>query len=295
MEQLRVGFIGLGIMGSAMAMNIHKKGFSLIVYNRTRSKTEPFAKLGVPVANSPREVAEKSDVVIDMVTDAPDVEEVLFGRDGVVYGAHPGLIVIDMSTNSPEYARYFAKRLAEYGIEFLDAPVTGGDVGARQGTLTIMVGGKREVFERVRPVLEAMGKTIIYAGDVGNGQMLKLLNQIVVGIDMLAVAEAMALAKKAGIDMDKLFTVLSTGAANSFTVQYYMPKMMKGDYEPGFRAAHLKKDLRYALETANKLGVPLPGTAITLELYNALVAKGLGDKGTQALLKLYYELSGIKE
>jgi 3-hydroxyisobutyrate dehydrogenase len=295
MEQLRVGFIGLGIMGSAMAMNIHKKGFPLIVYNRTRSKAEPFAKLGVPVANSPREVAEKSDVVIDMVTDAPDVEEVLFGRDGVVYGAHPGLIVIDMSTNSPEYARYFAKRLAEYGIEFLDAPVTGGDVGARQGTLTIMVGGKREVFEKVRPVLEAMGKTIIYAGDVGNGQMLKLLNQIVVGIDMLAVAEAMALAKKAGIDMDKLFTVLSTGAANSFTVQYYMPKMMKGDYEPGFRAAHLKKDLRYALETANKLGVPLPGTALTLELYNALVAKGLGDKGTQALLKLYYELSGIKE
>jgi len=295
MEQLRVGFIGLGIMGSAMAMNIHKKGFSLIVYNRTRSKAEPFAKLGVPVANSPREVAEKSDVVIDMVTDAPDVEEVLFGRDGVVYGAHPGLIVIDMSTNSPEYARYFAKRLAEYGIEFLDAPVTGGDVGARQGTLTIMVGGKREIFERVRPVLEAMGKTIIYAGDVGNGQMLKLLNQIVVGIDMLAVAEAMALAKKAGIDMDKLFTVLSTGAANSFTVQYYMPKMMKSDYEPGFRAAHLKKDLRYALETANKLGVPLPGTAITLELYNALVTKGLGDKGTQALLKLYYELSGIKE
>ena len=295
MEQLRVGFIGLGIMGSAMAMNIHKKGFPLIVYNRTRSKAEPFAKLGVPVANSPREVAEKSDVVIDMVTDAPDVEEVLFGRDGVVYGAHPGLIVIDMSTNSPEYARYFAKRLAEYGIEFLDAPVTGGDVGARQGTLTIMVGGKREVFEKVRPVLEAMGKTIIYAGDVGNGQMLKLLNQIVVGIDMLAVAEAMALAKKAGIDMDKLFTVLSTGAANSFTVQYYMPKMMKGDYEPGFRAAHLKKDLRYALETANKLGAPLPGTAITLELYNALVAKGLGDKGTQALLKLYYELSGIKE
>jgi 3-hydroxyisobutyrate dehydrogenase and related beta-hydroxyacid dehydrogenases len=295
MEQLRVGFIGLGIMGSAMAMNIHKKGFPLIVYNRTRSKTEPFAKLGVPVANSPREVAEKSDVVIDMVTDAPDVEEVLFGRDGVVYGAHPGLIVIDMSTNSPEYARYFAKRLAEYGIEFLDAPVTGSDIGARQGTLTIMVGGKREVFERVKPVLEAMGKTIVYAGDVGSGQMLKLLNQIVVGLNMLAVVEAMALAKKASIDMDKLFTVLSTGGANSFTVQYYMPKMMKGDYEPGFKAAHLKKDLKYAVEMANKLGVPLPGTALTLELYNALVAKGLGDKGTQALLRLYHELSGIKE
>ncbi|ADN49782.1 NAD(P)-dependent oxidoreductase [Vulcanisaeta distributa] len=295
MERLRVGFIGLGIMGSAMAMNIHKAGFPLIVYNRTKSKTEPFAKLGIPVAESPREVAEKSDVVIDMVTDAPDVEEVLLGPNGVVHGAHPGLIVIDMSTNSPDHARYFARELGKYGIEFLDAPVTGGDIGARQGTLTIMVGGKYEVFEKVKPILQAMGKTIIYAGDVGNGQMLKLLNQIVVGIDMLAVAEAMALARKAGIDMEKLFTVLSTGAANSFTVQYYMPKMMKGDFEPGFRAAHLKKDLRYALETANRLNVPLPGTALTLQLYNALVAKGLGEKGTQALLKLYYEMAGISD
>ncbi len=237
---------------------------------------QSFARLGIPVAESPREVAEKSDVVIDMVTDAPDVEEVLLGPNGVVHGgAHPGLIVIDMSTNSPDHARYFARELGKYGIEFLDAPVTGGDIGgARQGTLTIMVGGKYEVFERVKPILQAMGRTIIYAGDVGNGQMLKLLNQIVVGIDMLAVAEAMALAKKAGIDMEKLFTVLSTGAANSFTVQYYMPKMMKGDFEPGFRAAHLKKDLRYAIETANRLNVPLPGTALTLQLYNALVARG---------------------
>ncbi len=295
MERLRVGFIGLGIMGGAMAMNIHRAGFPLIVYNRTKSKTEPFAKLGIPVADSPREVAERSDVVIDMVTDAPDVEEVLLGPNGVVHGAHPGLIVIDMSTNSPEHARYFARELGKYGIEFLDAPVTGGDIGARQGTLTIMVGGKYEVFEKVKPVLQAMGKTIIYAGDVGNGQMLKLLNQIVVGIDMLAVAEAMALAKKAGIDMEKLFTVLSTGAANSFTVQYYMPKMMRGDFEPGFRAAHLRKDLKYAIETANKLNVPLPGTALTLQLYNALVAKGLGEKGTQALLKLYYELANISD
>ncbi|MGC9152880.1 MAG: NAD(P)-dependent oxidoreductase [Vulcanisaeta sp.] len=295
MERLRVGFIGLGIMGGAMAMNIHRAGFPLIVYNRTKSKTEPFAKLGVPVANSPREVAERSDVVIDVVTDAPDVEEVLLGPNGVIHGAHPGLIVIDMSTNSPEHARYFARELGKYGIEFLDAPVTGGDIGAKQGTLTIMVGGKYEVFEKVKPVLQAMGKTIIYAGDVGNGQMLKLLNQIVVGIDMLAVAEAMTLAKKAGIDMEKLFTVLSTGAANSFTVQYYMPKMMKGDFEPGFRAAHLRKDLRYAMETANKLNVPLPGTALTLQLYNALVARGLGEKGTQALLKLYYELANISD
>jgi 3-hydroxyisobutyrate dehydrogenase len=156
-----------------------------------------------------------------------------------------------------------------------------------------MVGGDYETFLRVRPILEAMGKTIVYAGDVGNGQMLKLLNQIVVGINMLAVAEAMALAKRAGVDLEKLFTVLSTGAANSFTVQYYMPKMMRGDFEPGFKAAHLRKDLRYALDTANKLNVPLPGTALTLQLYNALVNRGLGEKGTQALLKLYYELAGM--
>ncbi|QGA53995.1 NAD-binding protein [Sulfolobus sp. E5-1-F] len=288
---MRVGFIGLGIMGSSMAMRIHNAGFPLIVYNRTKSKTEPFMKLGVPIANTPKEVAEKSDVVIDMVTDAPDVEEVLFGPNGVIQGVHQGLIVIDMSTNSPEHAKSFAERLAKYNIEFLDAPVTGGDKGAREGTLTIMVGGKYEVFQKVKPILEAMGKTIVHAGEVGNGQMLKLLNQTVVGISMLAVVEAMTLAKKAGIDMEKLFTVLSTGAANSFTVQYYMPKMMKGDYEPGFRAAHLKKDLKYVLETANKLNVPLPGTALTLQLYNALVAKGLGEKGTQALIKLYENLS----
>jgi len=288
---MRVGFIGLGIMGGSMAMRIHKAGFPLIVYNRTKSKTELFAKLDIPIANTPKEVAEKSDVVIDMVTDAPDVEEVLFGPNGVIQGVHQGLIVIDMSTNSPEYARNFAERLARYGIEFLDAPVTGGDKGAREGTLTIMVGGKYEIFQRVKPIFEAMGKTIVHAGGVGNGQMLKLLNQTVVGINMLAVAEAMALAKKAGIDMEKLFTVLSTGAANSFTVQYYMPKMMKGDYEPGFRAAHLKKDLKYVLETANKLNVPLPGTALTLQLYNALVAKGLGEKGTHTLIKVYDDLS----
>ncbi len=295
MEKPRVGFIGLGIMGSGMAMNIHKAGFPLIVYNRTRSKAEPFARLGIPVANSPREVAERSDIVIDMVTDAPDVEQVLLGENGVVYGAHPGLIVVDMSTNSPDYAKYFAGKLAQYGIEFLDAPVTGGDKGAREGTLTIMVGGKYEVFLKVKPVFEAMGKTIIYAGDVGSGQLLKLLNQIVVGLNMMAVAEAMALAKRAGIDMEKLYTVLSTGAGNSFTVQYYMPKMMKGDYEPGFRAAHLRKDLRYVVELANKLNVPLPGTSLLLQLYNSLVAKGLGEKGTQALLKLYYEMANVAD
>lgn len=291
MEKPRVGFIGLGIMGKPMAMNIYKAGFPLIVYNRTKSKTEDFKKLNVPIADTPKDVAENSDIVIDMVTDATDVEEVLLGKNGVIEGGRPGLIVVDMSTNSPDYARYFARELAKKGVEFLDAPVTGGDKGAREGTLTIMVGGKKEIFERVKPVFEAMGKKIVYGGDVGAGQTLKLINQVVVGLNMVAVVEAIKLAEKSGIDLNLVFEVLSSGAANSFTVQYYMPKILKGDMEPGFRAAHLKKDLRYAIELANKLNIPLPGTALTLELYNAMVALGLGEKGTQALIKIYDKLS----
>jgi 3-hydroxyisobutyrate dehydrogenase len=242
------------------------------------------------VADSPAEVARSSDVVLEIVTDAPDVEQVLFGKGGVVEGKHEGLVFVDESTNSPEHARAFAKRLSDVGIEFLDAPVTGGDKGAREGTLTIMVGGKREVYEKVRPVFQAMGKTIVYAGDTGAGQALKLANQIVVGIDMLALVEAMVMAEKAGISMDALYQVLSSGAGNSFTVQSYMPRIMKGDMEPGFRAAHLRKDLHYVIEVAHASNVPLPGAALLLELYNALVAKGKGEKGTQALIQLYEDM-----
>lgn len=288
---LRVGFIGLGIMGLPMATNIARKGFPLTVYNRTKSKAEPLAEMGVPIASSPSEVARSSDVVIGMVTDAPDVEAILFGPGGVVEGARGGLIFIDMSTNSPEHAKTFAARLAKVGIEFLDAPVTGGDKGARDGTLTIMVGGRREAFEVVKPVLEAMGKVIVYGGDVGSGQLLKLCNQIVVGIDMMAVAEALTLARGAGVSDEALLTVLSSGAANSFTVQYYLPKIMKGDLEPGFKAAHLRKDLRYVMDLASRIHAPLPGSSILLQLYESLVAKGLGDKGTQALIKVYEDLS----
>lgn len=284
---VRVGFIGLGIMGLPMAMNILRGGYQLTAYNRTRSKAEPLRAMGAYIANSPREVAERSDVVIAMVTDGPDVEEILFGREGVVEGARPGLIFIDMGTNSPEYARSFAERLSRYGVEFLDAPVTGGDKGAREGTLTIMVGGKYEVFKKVEPVLRTMGKNIVYVGDVGSGQLMKLLNQIVVAINMIALTEAIHLARKAGVDEEKLYQILSSGAANSFTVQYYMPKIMKNDLEPGFRAAHLKKDLGYALKTASKISARLPATELAYRLYEDLVGAGYGEKGTHSLIKLY--------
>ncbi|WP_449462555.1 NAD(P)-dependent oxidoreductase [Tardisphaera miroshnichenkoae] len=289
-EKPRLGFIGLGIMGGGMARNLLKAGFPLTVYNRTRSKAEALAKEGAVVADSPAEVARRSDVVFEIVTDAPDVEQVLFGKGGVVEGKHEGLIFVDESTNSPDNAKAFGERLSKAGIEFLDAPVTGGDKGAREGTLTIMVGGKREVFERVKPAFQAMGKTVVYAGDVGSGQALKLANQIVVGVDMLALVEAMVMAQKAGISMDALYQVLSSGAGNSFTVQSYMPRIMKGDMEPGFRAAHLRKDLHYVIEVAHALNVPLPGTALLLQLYNSLVASGKGDKGTQALIQLYEDM-----
>ncbi|BDB99638.1 NAD(P)-dependent oxidoreductase [Saccharolobus caldissimus] len=285
---MKVGFIGLGIMGFPMASNLIKAGYDLTVYNRTIEKAEKLK--GAKVARSPKEVAENSDVVISMVTDAPDVEEILFGENGVVKSNKRGLIFVDMSTNSPEFAKKTAKRLSEYGIEFLDAPVTGGDKGAREGTLTIMVGGKESIFKQVEPIFRAMGKTIIYVGDVGSGQALKLCNQVVVALNMVAVVEGLLLARSFGIDDEKLFTVLSTGAANSFTVQYYLPKIMKGDFEPGFKAAHLKKDLKYALEIANSKSLPLLGTSLALQLYNAMVSIGMGEKGTQGLIKVYEKM-----
>jgi len=287
---MRIGFIGLGIMGYSMAYNLLKAGYELTVYNRTIEKAEKLGKSGVKVAYSPKEVAENSEIVISMVTDAPDVEDVLFSEKGVVKSGKKGLIFIDMSTNSPEFAKKTSKKLSEYGIEFLDSPVTGGDKGAREGTLTIMVGGKENIFRQVEEIFKAMGKNIIYVGETGSGQALKLCNQVVVSLDMVAVIESLMLARSLGIDDEKLFSVLSTGAGNSFTVQYYLPKIMKGDLEPGFKAAHLKKDLKYALDTGTSASLPLPGTSLALQLYNSMVSLGMGEKGTQGLIKVYEKL-----
>ncbi len=290
MSKAKVGFIGLGIMGRGMAANLLKKGFSLVVYNRTRARAEELGKSGAEVAESPADVARRSDIIIIMVTDGPDVEHVLFGEKGVAEGCRKGQIIIDMGTNSPEYSVSFSERLKKCGAEFLDAPVTGGDVGAREGTLTIMVGGNRDTFEKVRDVFEAMGKTLVYAGPVGSGQKMKLVNQVSVALQMLALTESLELAKAAGLNVDDVYRVLSTGGARSFTVESYMPRIMKGDMEPGFRAAHLRKDLGYAVRLASELNVPLPGTGLAFELYKALVNRGLGEKGTQALIRLYDEL-----
>lgn len=290
MSNLSVGFIGLGIMGRGMATNLLKKGFRLVVYNRTRTRAEELGKIGAEIAESPSEVAKRTDIIIIMVTDGPDVEQVLFGKGGIIEGCRGGQIIIDMGTNSPEYSVSFSERLKACGAEFLDAPVTGGDVGAKEGTLTIMVGGDREIFERIKHVLEAMGKTIVYAGPVGSGQKLKLVNQVSVALQMVALVESLELAKASGLNVEDVYKVLSTGGARSFTVESYMPRIMKGDMEPGFKAAHLKKDLGYAVRLASYLNVPLPGTSLAFELYKALVNAGNGESGTQALIRLYDEL-----
>lgn len=274
-------------MGGPMAMHLHRAGLLAAVYNRTRAKAEPFEKLGVYVAQSPGDLAKRVDVVIIMVSDAPDVEQVLFGPGGIVEGARPGLIVVDMSTNSPDWARRFAERLAQYGVEFLDAPVTGGQKGAVEGTLTVMVGGKEELFKRLLPVFQAFGKNIVYVGPVGYGQAMKLVNQVVAALNTVAMVEGLRLAKALGLDMDKVVQVLTGGAARSGSIELYLPKLLKGDLTPGFKAAHLKKDLSYVMELANRASLSLPATALALELYKKMVEKGLGELGIHALGEIY--------
>ncbi len=283
---MRVGVVGLGIMGAPVAMHLHKAGLLAAVYNRSRAKAEPFAKLGVYVAESPADLAWRVDVVVVMVSDGPDVEQVLFGQGGVAEGARPGLVVVDMSTNSPDWAKRFAERLAQLGVEFLDAPVTGGQKGAVEGTLTVMVGGREETFQRLLPVFKTFGRNVIYVGLVGYGQAMKLVN-LVVALNTVAMVEGLRLAKALGLDMEKVAQVLTGGASRSGSIELYLPKLLKGNLSPGFKAAHLKKDLAYAVGVANRRSLFLPAASLALELYKKMVEKGLGELGIHALGEVY--------
>ena len=294
MEQVRVGFIGLGIMGRPMALNVLRAGFPLTVWNRSRPGVDALVAAGAEAAPSAADVAARSQVVITMVTDAPDVEEVALGPEGIVRGARPGLTVIDMTTTSPAAARRLAAALASHGVAFLDAPVTGGDVGAREATLTIMVGGDAALLERHRPVLAAVGRRIVHCGPAGAGQAAKLCNQIMVALTNLGVSEALALAAKAGVAPETLLEAVSGGAARSWTVEHLAPRILRDDFRPGFKVDHQAKDLRHALETARELALPLPGTALAHELFTALQARGLGQEGTQALVKALEWLGDVR-
>ncbi len=289
-----VGLIGLGIMGKPMGKNILKAGFPLTVWNRTRSRADELQALGATMANSPREVAARSDIIITIVSDSPDVQEVILGENGVIHGVKPGSVVVDMSTISPQVTREIARTLKDKGVEMLDAPVSGGEKGAIEGTLSIMVGGDAAVLERVRPVFNAMGKRIVHIGENGMGQVCKLANQIAVVLNNLSMSEALVFAAKSGADPAKVLEAIQAGAAGSWALNNYAPKILKRDFSPGFMVSLQQKDLKLVMEAARDLNLSLPGTALTYELQKALQAWGLEREGNFAVVKVLEKMAGVE-
>jgi 2-hydroxy-3-oxopropionate reductase len=285
-----VGFIGLGIMGKPMAENLIEAGYELVAYNRTREKAEELD--GATVAETPKEVAQQSDVIITMLPDSPQVEEVLSGEDGVLEGVKEGALVVDMSTISPVVTEELADEASERGASMLDAPVSGGDVGAIDGTLSIMVGGSEEDFGRALPLFEVMGNTVTHVGRVGTGQVAKAANQIVVALTIEAVSEALVLGSKGGVPPEKILDVLGGGLAGNKVMEVKREKMLEHSFDPGFRVELHHKDLGIALAAGREYGVTLPVTAIVDQMLETLKLLGRGDQDHSALLTLIEESSG---
>jgi 3-hydroxyisobutyrate dehydrogenase len=290
----RAGFIGLGIMGRGMAANLLRAGFPLTVWNRTPERAEPLGAAGAAVAANPAELAATSEIVITCVSDTSDVEAVILGEQGVIHGIRPGSLVIDMSTISPQATRRIAAALAERDVDMLDAPVSGGSEGAAQGTLSIMVGGHGTALERAMPVLQAMGKRITHVGPHGAGQTVKLVNQVLVVGNCLAMCEALLLAQAGGVDLARALEAVSGGAAGSWMLSQRGLQILARDWRPGFTIASQQKDLRLVLEAADQQGVPLPGTALIFQLYRTLEARGLGGDGNHALVKALEALADFE-
>ena len=285
-----VGFIGLGIMGKPMAENLIEAGYDLVAYNRTREKAEELD--GATVAETPKEVAEQSDIIITMLPDSPQVEEVLAGEEGVLEGVRDGALIVDMSTISPVVTEELAKKAEERGASMLDAPVSGGDVGAIDGTLSIMVGGGEEDFERALPLFEVMGETVTHVGPVGTGQVVKAANQIVVALTIEAVSEALVLGSKGGVPPEKILDVLGGGLAGNKVMEVKREKMLEHSFDPGFRVELHHKDLGIALAAGREYGVSLPVTAVVDQMLESLKMLGRGDQDHSALLTLIEESSG---
>lgn len=290
----RIGLIGLGIMGKPMGKNLLKAGFPLTVWNRTASRMEELTALGAASAASPKEVADRSDIIITMVSDSPDVQEVIMGDNGVIQGVRAGSVVVDMSTISPQVTREIAAALKEKKVDMLDAPVSGGEKGAIEGTLSIMVGGDAAVLERVRPVFNAMGKRIVHIGENGMGQVCKLANQIAVVLNNLSMAEALVFAAKSGADVSKVLEAIQAGAAGSWALNNYAPKILRRDFSPGFMVSLQQKDLNLVMQAARDMNLSLPGTALTYELQKALQAWGLEREGNFALVKVIEKMAGVQ-
>jgi 3-hydroxyisobutyrate dehydrogenase len=289
-----IGFVGLGIMGRGMARNILRAGFTLWVWNRTAVHMEPLVEAGAQAGGSPADVAARSDIIITCVSDTPDVEAVVLGPDGIINGAKPGSLLIDCSTISPQVTKQIAGRLAEKDVHMLDAPISGGSEGAANGTLSIMVGGEVVQFERARPVLEAMGKTITHVGGTGAGQTVKLVNQILVVGTMQAVSEALLFAAAGELDLPQTLAAVSGGAAGSWMLSNRGSQVIVRDFRPGFTIDLQQKDLRLVLEAADQMGIPLPGTGLIFQLYRSLQKQGKGSEGNHALVKALENLSGLQ-
>ncbi len=293
-ENLRVGYIGLGLMGKSMARNILKAGFPLWVHNRSRGAVQELVAEGAQEAFSPQEVASHVDILLTNLPDSPDVELVALGEQGVIHGAKPGLIFIDHSTIKPATARKIAEELEKQGVSSLDAPVSGGDIGARDGTLTIMVGGDARALEKAMPVLKSEGKSITHVGESGAGQIAKAANQIMVAAQMVAMGELLVFAKKAGADPQRVVEAIRGGAAQCWTLDVKTPRLFSGNRAPGFKAYMQAKDLAIVQETARQYGIPLPSSAVHAQLFYAMLEMGMAELDNSAVLGVLETLAGIE-
>jgi 2-hydroxy-3-oxopropionate reductase len=290
----KIGYIGLGIMGKPMARNIMKAGYEMVVHNRSRESVHELVGEGAIEAHSPAEVAEQVDVIFTNLPDSPDVELVALGEQGIIQGAHEGLIYIDNSTIKPAITRKVGAELAEKGIVMLDAPVSGGDIGAINGTLTIMVGGPAEALEKVLPILQAIGEKITHVGGLGDGQIAKAANQIMVAAQMVAMGELLILAQKAGADPEKVVEAIQGGAAGCWTLDNKPNRLFAGNRKPGFKAYMQAKDLGIVMDTAREFGIPLPSTAVNTQLFNAMLEMGMAEQDNSAVVGVIEQLAGVR-
>ncbi|GIN19122.1 3-hydroxyisobutyrate dehydrogenase [Siminovitchia fordii] len=283
----KIGFIGIGVMGKSMVRNLMKNGYPVFIYTRTKEKAEELLAEGANWKASPKEVAQEAHIIITMVGYPHDVESVYFDDNGIFAGAGKAKVAIDMTTSTPTLAKKIFAEAEELGMDALDAPVSGGDIGAKNGTLSIMVGGSERVFNEVYSVLSVLGNNIVFQGEAGAGQHTKMCNQIAIASNMIGVTEALVYAKKAGLDPERMLTSISTGAAGSWSMSNLLPRVLKEDYSPGFFIKHFIKDMGIALDEAKKMGLELPGLALAEKMYKSLAEKGEENSGTQALIKYW--------
>ena len=286
-ESTKIGFIGTGVMGNPMASHILKEGYELYVYNRTSAKTQSLVASGAHACDSLGSVAEMCDIIFAIVGFPKDVETVFLGSNGIVEKAKPGSIIVDMTTSTPDLAKKIASVAIKKGLHSLDAPVSGGDVGAKSGMLSIMVGGEREIFNRILPLFELMGSNIVYQGKAGSGQHTKMANQIGIASSMLAMCESLTYAKAAGLDQKTVLKSISSGAAGSWSLTNLAPRILRDDYEPGFFVRHFIKDMQIAIDSSEAMGIPIPGLKVAKAKFDQIADQGLDNKGTQAVIKAY--------